>query len=66
VRSGLMLVINYYFALPIWLRMPVEEVIAKIPAWIIIVPNIIQSIVEFSVAWVVVFRTKLRQRIVQE
>ena len=61
VRAVLMVFFNYYFALPIWLHKSIDEVMVAIPWWMIVVPNIIQSIIEFGIAWLVVFKTKIRK-----
>ena len=63
LRCVLMIFVNYYFALPIWMHKTPEELFAVIPLWWIYVPNIIQACVEFGVAWALVFRTKLKGKI---
>ncbi|MBU0758615.1 MAG: hypothetical protein KKF44_11205 [Nanoarchaeota archaeon] len=63
VRGILMIYINYNFALPLWLGMPKEEIMAFIPMYMIFVPNMLQTIIEFRIAWITVFATKLQKRI---
>lgn len=62
VRCVAMYFMNYYYALPIWLSMTTAELKQKFPVYVIILPNIGQSIVEFGLAWLIVFRTKLKKR----
>jgi riboflavin transporter FmnP len=62
-RALLAIALNYYFAMPIWLGKTTEELFAVIPLWWIYLPNTIQSVLEFSVAWLLVFRTKLKGKI---
>lgn len=64
VRCILMVYVNYYFALPIWLHKTTEEIMQFIPKWMIIIPNALQSVIEFGIAWMIVFMTKLRKRVV--
>lgn len=63
IRCILMVYVNYYFALPIWMSMTTEEIFAAVPVYWIIVPNIIQSIIDFGIAWLIVFRTPLKERV---
>ena len=53
IRIPLMVGLNYYYALPIWLGIPREQVIPKIEEWfhipfwlVIAIPNAIQSAVD--------------------
>ncbi len=62
-RTVFAIVLNYYFAMPIWLGKTTGELFAVIPLWWIYVPNTIQSLLEFSVAWLLVFKTKLKGKI---
>lgn len=63
VRVIVMLILNYYVALPIWLSMETAEIISKYPWWMIAIPNIVQSAIEISVAYYLLFFTRLRNRI---
>ncbi|MBN1386181.1 ECF transporter S component [Candidatus Woesearchaeota archaeon] len=60
LRSVVMLYINYHFALPIWLHLPTEEIMTKFPWYFLVIPNLVQSIVEILAAYAIVFRTKLK------
>ncbi len=64
VRCIVMVYFNYAFALKMWFpEMTTEQIMQAYPSWMIIVPNIIQSGVDFGLAWLLVFMTKLRLRI---
>jgi riboflavin transporter FmnP len=64
IRCFVMVYFNYAFALRIWFpEMTIEQIMQAYPSWMIIVPNIIQSAVDFCLAWLLVFMTKLRLRI---
>jgi riboflavin transporter FmnP len=63
LRSIIMVATNYYFFLPIWMQVTPEEAIANIPAWMIVLPNIIQSVIDVGIAGFVVYGTKLKERI---
>ncbi|HOP09380.1 MAG TPA: hypothetical protein PK718_02235 [Candidatus Methanofastidiosa archaeon] len=59
VRGITTTVLNYYFALPLFIPgLTPEMALQMIPWWGILSLNIIQGILEVSVAWLLVFRTK--------
>lgn len=61
VRAIGMLYLNYYFAMPVFWNMPLETAL-QYPAWLIIAPNAILSVIEFGCAYLLVFKTRLRDR----
>lgn len=63
LRSIIMVVTNYYYFLPLWMNITPEEAISNFPAWMIVLPNIIQSVIDFGIAGFVVYGTKLKERI---
>ena len=63
LRSVIMLAANYYFFLPIWMNVTPDEAINTFPAWMIVVPNVIQSVIDVGIAGFVVYGTKLKERI---
>lgn len=65
LRSVAMIYVNYYFALPIWLHMSSSEIIAEFPWYFIVIPNVVQGAIEVLIAYLVVFKTKLRNYIMR-
>ena len=61
VRCIGMLYLNYYFAMPVFWSMPLAAAL-EYPAALIIIPNALLSIIEFAGAYLLVFRTRLRER----
>lgn len=61
VRFALVLPFNYYFAIPVFFGMPTEEAMHFFPPVIMIVLNGIQGILEFLIAILVCFFTRLRR-----
>jgi len=61
VRCVGMVFLNYYFAMPVFWSIPIEQAV-EYPAWLLAVPNAILSIIEFSAAYLLVFKTRLRER----
>jgi riboflavin transporter FmnP len=61
VRAIGMLYLNYYFAMPVFWNIPLDAAL-QYPAWLIIVPNAILSAIEFACAYLLVFKTRLRDR----
>jgi riboflavin transporter FmnP len=60
IRGVLMFFFNYYFALPIWFPGKTPSQLMTIFPWYIIVGiNIIQGIVDVTLAWLLVFPYKL-------
>ena len=59
IRGLITIPFNYYFAIPIWTGWSPAEAMVMIPWWVMFALNAIQTIIEFSVAWLIVFRFKL-------
>ncbi|MBN1785488.1 MAG: hypothetical protein JW825_00660 [Candidatus Methanofastidiosa archaeon] len=59
VRGVTTTVLNYYFALPLFIPGLTPEIaLQMIPWWGILGLNIIQGVLEVSLAWILVFKTK--------
>ena len=61
IRGIIIIPLNYYYALPIWTGWTPEKAINMLPWYIIFSLNAIQGIVEVMVAWLLVFRFKLKR-----
>ncbi len=61
-RAIFMSLFNYFFAFPVFWGVPVEEAL-NYPLELIVLPNIFLSVIEFSLAYFVLFKTKLRSRL---
>lgn len=61
IRGIMMIPMNYYFAIPIWTGWGPEEAMNMIPWYIIFSLNAIQGILEVVIAWLLVFRFKLKR-----
>lgn len=59
VRCLVVLPLNYYYAIPIWTGMAPDVAMKAIPWFIIAGFNIVQSLIDVIVAWVIVYRFKL-------
>ena len=59
IRCALAIPIDYYFAFPLWLNLSPTQAFASIPWYIVVMFNAIQTIIDLSLAWVIVFRFKL-------
>lgn len=59
LRAAIALPLNYYFAIPIWMGIPTSKAIHTIPWYFISGFNMIQGIIDVSIAWIVAFRFKL-------
>jgi len=59
VRGITTTVLNYYFALPLFIPgLTPEMALQMVPWWGMLTLNIVQGVLEVSVAWLLVFRTK--------
>jgi len=59
VRGITTTVLNYYFALPLFIPgLTPEMALEMIPWWGILSLNIVQGVLEVALAWILVFRTK--------
>jgi riboflavin transporter FmnP len=59
LRCAIAIPLNYYWAIPIWTGMTPEKAMLAIPWYILAIFNIIQSIVDVSVAWILVYTFRL-------
>ena len=59
LRSGLMLPLNYYWAIPIWTGLSTDQAMTIIPWYIIVGFNSIQAVVDVTFAWLLVFKFRL-------
>lgn len=61
LRALLVIPLNYYYAIPIWTGMQPEQAMGLIPWWIIFAMNAIQGVLEFAIAWILIFRFRLER-----
>ncbi len=59
IRCAVVLPANYYYAIPIWTGLTPAQAIAAIPWMAIAGFNIVQSILDVALAWIVVYRFKV-------
>ena len=59
LRGLIVIPVNYYFALPIWVGWTPEQAMAFVPWWIIFGMNAAQGIIEVLLALLLVFRFRL-------
>lgn len=59
LRSGLMLPLNYYWAIPIWTGLTTDQALAAVPWSVIAGFNTIQGLIDLTVAWILVFKFRL-------
>jgi riboflavin transporter FmnP len=59
VRCLVVIPLNYYFAIPIWTGMTTAQAMSAIPWYVIAIFNIIQSVIDVGVAWMLVYTFKL-------
>lgn len=59
IRCLIVIPLNYYYAVPIWTGMTTAQAMSAIPWYVIAIFNIIQSIIDVGVAWVLVYSFKL-------
>jgi len=53
---------NYYFAIPVFFGMSTQQALAFIPWPVMFGMNAIQGIIEYAIAWMLVFKTHIRER----
>jgi len=61
LRGIIVIPFNYYYALPIWTGWTPEKAMEMLPWWIIFSINAVQGILEVTIAWLLVFRFKLKR-----
>ncbi len=59
VRCLVVIPLNYFYAIPIWTGMTAAQAMTAIPWYVIALFNIIQSVIDVGVAWVLVYMFKL-------
>ncbi|MAG22169.1 MAG: hypothetical protein CL943_02595 [Candidatus Diapherotrites archaeon] len=62
-RPVLMVIFNYYIGIPLFFGMPTEVAMVEYPVELFLVPNAILATIDFWVAYLLVFKTKLKARI---
>jgi len=60
-RLLIIIPLNYYYAIPIWTGLTPAKAILVIPWYIIALFNLIQSVVDVSLAWILVYQFKLER-----
>ncbi len=61
IRCLIIIPVNYYYAIPIWTGMSPEVAMSTIPWYIIALFNIIQSIIDVAIAWILVYKFRLNR-----
>lgn len=61
LRGLLVIPLNYFYAIPIWTGMNPSQAMEFLPWWIIFGMNAIQGVLEFVVAWLLIFRFRLER-----
>jgi riboflavin transporter FmnP len=59
IRCIIILPLNYYYAIPIWTKMTPDQAIHAIPWYIIVLFNIIHSLIDVALAWILVYKFRL-------
>jgi riboflavin transporter len=59
LRIMIIIPVNYFYAIPIWTKMTPAQAMSAIPWYIIALFNIIQSLLEISIAWILSYRFQL-------
>ena len=59
IRCVLVLPLNYYYAIPIWTKMTTLQAMQAIPWYIIVLFNVIQSLIDVALAWILVYKFRL-------
>lgn len=59
LRSALALPLNYYFAIPLWTGMSTNKALNSVPWYLISGLNILQGIIDISIAWLITYKFKL-------
>jgi len=59
IRCIVILPLNYYYAIPIWTKMTPVEAMHAIPWYIIALFNILQSLIDVALAWILVYKFRL-------
>ncbi len=59
VRCLVVLPLNYFYAIPIWTGMTTAQAMSAIPWYIIALFNVVQSVIDVGIAWILVYTFKL-------
>ncbi len=59
LRGAIVIPVNYYFAIPIWVGWSPAEAMTLVPWWAIFGINAVQGALEVLLAWLLVFRFRL-------
>lgn len=59
IRGSIVIPVNYYIAIPIWMGWTPAESMIYVPWWAIFGINAIQGVLEVLLAWLLVFRFRL-------
>jgi len=62
-RPVIMIFFNYFIGIPLFFGMPTDVAMQEFPIELFIVPNMILAVIDFWVAYALVFRTKLKARL---
>ncbi len=62
-RPVLMVLFNYYLGIPLFFGIATDVALQKFPLELFIIPNALLAIIDFWVAYALVFGTKLRARV---
>ncbi len=63
LRPVLMTLFNYYLGIPLFFNIPTDVALQQFPPELFIIPNAILAVTDFWIAYVLVFSTKLRDRV---
>ena len=63
LRPVIMALLNYYIGIPLFFNIPTEAALQQFPPELFIIPNAILAATDFWIAYVLVFSTKLRNRV---
>ena len=61
VRCLLVVPLNYYVAIPLWTGMTTALAIKTIPWFIIVLFNVVQGLLDVTLAWIIVYKFKLNR-----
>jgi riboflavin transporter FmnP len=61
LRCLIIIPVNYFYAIPMWTGLSPEKAMVIIPWYIIALFNIIQSVVDVAIAWLLVYKFRLNR-----
>ncbi|MBN2067817.1 MAG: ECF transporter S component [Candidatus Diapherotrites archaeon] len=62
-RPAIMVFFNYYIGIPLFFGIPTETAIEQFPVELFIIPNMILAAIDFWIAYLLVFGTRLKERL---